>query len=303
MKPHKKTPGGYSQKYRKKTTGIRAKKKFGQNFLVDQGILSRIVEVADVQADDVVLEIGPGTGNLTEHLLSHAKKVIAVEIDRDMVAHLEARFLDNPKLVVIEADILKTPLEQLLDEGTKCEFKVVANLPYYITTPILMTLLEGQISPKKITVMVQKEVGLRMVASPGSKDYGALSVAVAYYTHAYKAFEVPASAFRPIPKVDSCVVCMGKREPILNEEQRQMVFSLVKAAFAQRRKTLANALNHDKRFGDKADIIDAIRRMGFSENIRGEMLGLEDYIALSRYFVHLNPKEQIKNDPSTRPEV
>lgn len=259
----------------KNSTGYknRPKKRFGQNFLIDMGIADKIIEAADIADTDTVLEIGPGRGVLTERLCGLAGEVIAVEIDRDL-----APLLHGDNLTVIQGDILKLELDEILPKDMPV--KVVANLPYYITTPILMKLLESSVRIECIVVMVQKEVALRMCAQNTSSDYGALSLAVAFYSKPCIVIEVPASAFRPAPKVDSAVVCLQILNPPLSGRKRDALFSCIKAAFAQRRKTLINALS-------SAGIIDKLicgqilEEMGFDVNIRGERLSLMDFITLS----------------------
>lgn len=258
---------------------IRPKKRFGQNFLIDQGVIDSIIGAADIKAGDTILEIGPGRGALTKHLVRMAKRLVAIEIDWDLAAILRDEFLEYDNIEIIEGDVLKFNLNDIFsaDENVK----VVANLPYYITTPIIMKLLEEGVTFERMIVMVQKEVALRMCAKAGSPDYGALSLAVGYYTNPSIVCPVPSSSFRPAPKVDSAVVMLSLKEQILEEKERVNLFKCVKAAFSQRRKTMVNALNSGG-FGTKDEIKRILKDLGFNDNIRGEALSLEDYIMLSK---------------------
>lgn len=260
---------------------VKAKKRFGQNFLIDNNIIDSIVNTADINEDDTVIEIGPGTGNLTRKLLECAGQVIAVEIDRDLTSLLEENLGANEKFSLIGDDIMKVPLSEITDKASSSNIKFVANLPYYITTPILLRVLESDVEYKSVTVMVQKEVALRMVAEAGSSDYGALSVAVDYYTDANIAINVPRGCFRPIPNVDSAVVHLIKKSPMLSIEDKNRLFKVVKAAFGQRRKTLVNALS-GAGIGEKEDIKRHLAMLSLDANIRGEKLSLEDFIELSK---------------------
>lgn len=269
----------YSQRLNK-SSHVKAKKRYGQNFLIDQSVLDNIVQVADVNSEDVVLEIGPGTGNLTRLLASYAKEVVAIEIDRDLVGLLEEEFKETKNLKIINTDVLKVSLEDILSEYDKSSVKIVANLPYYITTPILMKILESKLEYKSVTVMVQKEVALRMCACAGTSDYGALSLAVQYYTNPSISFDIPGTSFRPIPKVDSSLVHMEKIPPRLDDAHKKLFFSVVKAAFSQRRKMLANAISNQGGTVGKEDIREILLSLGMEENIRGEMLDMDNFIML-----------------------
>ena len=256
---------------------LRTSKRLGQNFLINSAIVQGIVEAAELSPGDRVLEIGPGIGTLTQGLAEAGAEITAVELDKklpEVLAHTLAGY-DNVR--ILQGDILKVDIPGIMGEGT---FQVVANLPYYITTPILMTLLERKLPITRIVAMVQKEVAERMTASPWGKDYGALSVAVQYYTEPRMVMEVPPKSFLPAPEVDSMVIaCKVREAPPVSVEDEDLFFRLVKAAFGQRRKTLANAL---KGAGfPKEDILPAFQRAGISLQRRGETLSLEEFARLS----------------------
>ena len=262
--------------------GFRAKKKYGQNFLTSDAVLDAIAEDAELSPSDLVLEIGPGLGSLTKRLCEQAGQVKAVEIDGELLPILQAALSEYHNVTICAGDILKMdPVE--LTEGWNGPVKVVANLPYYITTPILLELIEGRLEYETITVMVQKEVAERMQAGPGSKAYGALSLAVSYHTHPQIRRIVPANAFYPQPGVDSAVITLKRRmEPAVQTLSKDMLFSVIRAAFGQRRKTLVNALYNSGSVSlKKDDIAEAIREIGLSPQIRGEALTLEQFAALS----------------------
>ena len=264
-----------SVRERLKSHELKARKRFGQNFLVDEGILDAIVDGAKLTKEDEVLEIGPGLGVLTERLCEAAKSVRAVEIDRDLAAILKEELAHATNLTVEQADILDCEIER--------PYKVVANLPYYITTPILMKLLKNDVKPLSVTVMVQKELGLRMCASPGTKDYGALSLTVQYYAAPEWITDVPPTSFYPQPKVDSAVITLvpNAGAPVYIEDEEHC-FELIRAAFSKRRKTLVNAVSSDpKLHHTAAEIREALVSMGISENVRGEALTLPEYAKLS----------------------
>ena len=256
-------------------------KKYGQNFLIDTHVLDKIMRAADITGDDLVLEIGPGIGTLTQYLCENAREVIAVEIDRMLIPILKDDTLsayDNVE--VINDDIMKVDISRLVEEKNGGRpIKVVANLPYYITTPIVMSLLERDLPIKSITVMVQKEVAERMQAKPGTKDYGALSLAVQYRADTYIAANVPPNCFMPRPQVGSCVIRLTKREkPYVEVISPELMFRLIRAAFNQRRKTLVNALSNSGEVGyAKEKILEALTLSGIPENERGEKLGLEEF--------------------------
>ena len=267
-----------------KKHGFTFQKRYGQNFLIDPRVLERILDAADVREDDCVVEIGPGIGTLTQFLSERAGHVVAVEIDRALIPILEETLEGCGNVTVLCADILKTDLAQIAGEYNGGRpLNVVANLPYYITTPIIMGLFERKVPVRKITVMVQKEVALRMQAGPGSKDYGALSLAVGYYAKAEIAASVPPNCFIPRPAVGSAVITLTCHEtpPVQVKDEAQM-FALIKAAFAQRRKTLANAVGNAGELPfSKEETAQALRELGIPENIRGEALTLESFAALS----------------------
>ena len=248
---------------------------------MDEGVLSRIAEVSDITKDDAVLEIGPGLGALTARLSDAADDVLAVEIDPDMGKVLSETMADRSNVSVVIDDILKLETERIEAFARGRTLKVVANLPYYITTPILMYLLESGLRLKSITVMVQLEVAKRLSAEPGSKDYGAITPAVAYRGDAMVAFTVPPEAFIPSPSVDSAVVVIKLfDEPSVSVSDEAKLFAVIKAAFAMRRKTLANAL-YAAGLADKERIFSILKRLGLSDKIRGEALSLAQFAALS----------------------
>lgn len=261
-------------------------KKFGQNFLIDENVLNSIVELAGIGPEDCVIEIGPGMGALTGHLLDAARRVIAVEVDKMLIPILEGTVGSDEKLLLINDDILKVDIDALIEnENDGRPVKVVANLPYYITTPIIMELLERGSGIESITVMVQKEVAERMSEGPGSKAYGALSLAVGFYSRARTVLNVSKNCFYPKPDVDSAVIRLDvykeEERPVKVKDAGQM-FRIIKAAFGQRRKTLTNALSHsaDLKF-TREDIAAALEKMGMSESIRGEVLTLQEFAELS----------------------
>jgi 16S rRNA (adenine1518-N6/adenine1519-N6)-dimethyltransferase len=258
-------------------------KKFGQNFLVDESILKAIIDSADLSKDDCVLEIGPGLGVMTQVLCEKAGRVLAVEIDRELIPILKVSLFSYENVKVINEDVLRLDLKQVLEENFgSVPVKVVANLPYYITTPIIMKLLEEGINLKSITIMVQKEVGERLGASPGGKDYGALTVAVQYRCIPHKVLIVPPESFIPQPEVESMVVRLDYRdEPPVSLKDEKMYFRVVKAAFGQRRKTLLNALASGNLGKTKEEIKEILQRNGIDENRRGETLSLEEFAKIA----------------------
>ncbi len=262
-----------------------AQKKFGQNFLIDPRVLERIVSAAEIGEEDCVLEIGPGLGTMTQYLAERAGRVIAVEIDKNLIPILEENLSPYGNVTLINADILKLDIAKLAEEENGGRpFKVVANLPYYITTPIIMGLFESRVPLKSITVMVQKEVADRMQVGPGTKDYGALSLAVQYYAKPEIVANVPPNCFIPRPNVDSAVIRLTRYEepPVQVEDERRM-FALIRAAFNQRRKTLVNALNNAPGLGiSKEQAKAALEKIGLPPTIRGEALTLEQFARLSR---------------------
>lgn len=267
-----------------KKFNLTAQKRYGQNFLIDSNVLSNIVEAAEITKEDIVLEIGPGIGTLTQYLAEAAGKVIAVEIDRNMIPVLEYTLKDYDNIRIINQDVLKVDMEELVStEGNGKKIKVVANLPYYITTPIIMGLLEMDAPIDSITVMIQKEVAQRMQEGPGSKDYGALSLAVAFYSKAEVKMIVSPNCFIPRPNVESAVIRLNKYdEPPVKVNDSKKMFRIIKGAFEQRRKTLLNSLSHSSACSfEKANVEKALEKMGKNINIRGEGLSLEEFALLS----------------------
>lgn len=259
-------------------------KKFGQNFLIDGHVLDKIIRSSEITKDDFVLEIGPGIGTMTQYLAEAAGKVLAVEIDRMLIPILQETLKDYDNIEIINEDVLKLDLGQIVEEknGGK-PIKVVANLPYYITTPIIMGLLEKHVPVESITVMVQKEVALRMQAGPGTKDYGALSLAVQYYCEPDIVANVPPNCFMPRPKVGSAVIRLKcyKERPV-HTDHEELMFQIIRASFNQRRKTLANGLNNAAGLSfSKEEIAAAIEKLGVLAGIRGEALTLEQFAKLA----------------------
>lgn len=259
-------------------------KKFGQNFLIDPHVLDKIIEAAQVTKDDFVLEVGPGIGTLTQYLCERARHVLAVEIDKELIPILRQTLSAYDNVDVIQGDILKQDIVNIANvynEGRP--IKVVANLPYYITTPIIMELFESHVPLANVTVMVQKEVADRMKAKPGSKDCGALSLAVQYYAEPYIAAFVPPNCFMPRPNVGSAVIRLDCRSRVpVSVEDEKLMFRLIRAAFNQRRKTLQNAIaNSGELPFSKAEAAEAIERAGLDANIRGEKLGLPEFAGLA----------------------
>ena len=261
---------------------IRANKSLGQNFLIDDNVVNEIVEGSNVNKEDLIIEIGPGLGTLTEFLLEKAQKVICIELDERMINILNDRFKLYDNFEIINKDVLKVDLQQLIKhekENSKIKnVKVVANLPYYITTPIIMKLLEEQLDLESITVMVQKEVGDRLIAIPGDKETGAITYTVYYYAESQKILEVPNNSFIPEPEVTSEVIKLNisKNEPV-EVSDKKLMFKIIKNAFMQRRKTLVNALTNSKIFLNKEEGIKILKEIGLNENIRAEKLTLQNF--------------------------
>jgi len=251
-------------------------KKFGQNFLIDEHVLEKIIQAAGVGPDDFVVEIGPGIGTMTQYLAHAARGVAAVEIDRALIPILKDTLSPYDNVTVINEDILKVDLNQLAEEMNDGRpVKVVANLPYYITTPIIMGLFESHVPVDSITVMVQKEVAERMQAGPGSKDYGALSLAVQYYADPYIVANVPPNCFMPRPNVGSAVI---RLQTHVDPPVKVKMFGIIRASFNQRRKTLQNSVSHDPGLGISKEVIaENLEKMGLSATIRGEALSLQQF--------------------------
>lgn len=258
-------------------------KKFGQNFLIDAHVLDKIILAAGVTKEDVVLEIGPGIGTMTQYLAEAAREVIAVEIDKMLIPILQDTLKDYGNITLVNDDILKVDIEGLIkDKNDGRPVKVVANLPYYITTPIIMGLFENHVPLENITVMVQKEVAQRMQAAPGTKDYGALSLAVQYYAETYIAANVPPNCFIPRPNVGSAVIRLTRwKEPPVSVQDEKFMFSIIRASFNQRRKTLQNSLVNGGIDVTKEQIADVLEQMGLPVSVRGETLSLEQFARLS----------------------
>ena len=262
-------------------------KRFGQNFIIDAHVLEKIVSAAGITKDDCVLEIGPGIGTMTQYLAESAGQVIAVEIDTNLLPILTDTLKDYSNVKVINQDILKVDINELVKEYNNGRpIKVVANLPYYITTPIIMGLFESNVPIDNITVMVQKEVADRMQVGPGSKDYGALSLAVQYYASPYIVANVPPNCFIPRPNVGSAVIRLTRyQEPPVQVKDPKLMFKLIRASFNQRRKTLQNGLNNSPEISfSKEEITKAIESLGVSPSVRGEALSLEQFAQLANYF-------------------
>lgn len=266
-------------------------KRYGQNFLIDKRVVDKIVDAAQITKEDFVIEIGPGIGTMTQALLEQAGEVVAIEVDAQLIPILQDTLSGYDNVSVIHGDVLKTDLTRIIEEkngGKPC--KIVANLPYYITTPILMEVLERRVPVKSITVMVQKEVAQRMQAQPGTKDYGALSLAVQYFTEPFIVANVPPNCFIPRPKVGSAVIRLvahGKSPVDVSDEAH--LFRLIRASFNQRRKTLVNGLyNAQGLTYSKDQIAGTLREMGLSEQVRGETLSLLQFAELSNRLLTLN---------------
>ena len=271
--------------------GFVFQKRFGQNFLIDTHVLDRIIEASEITKDDFVLEIGPGIGTMTQYLAEAAREVTAVEIDDALIPILKDTLKEWDNVTVLHGDILKTDIRKIADEKNQGRpIKVVANLPYYITTPIIMGLFESHVPVDSITVMVQKEVADRMQTGPGSKDYGALSLAVQYYAEPKIVANVPPNCFMPRPKVGSAVIRLTRHQnPPVTTLDEKLMFRLIRASFNQRRKTLSNSLKNSQELPySKEEVETAITECGLPLNIRGEALTLEQFARLSDCFVKLN---------------
>ena len=271
--------------------GFVFQKRFGQNFLIDTHVLERIIEASEITKNDFVLEIGPGIGTMTQYLAEAAREVTAVEIDDALIPILKDTLKEWDNVTVLHGDILKTDIRKIADEKNQGRpIKVVANLPYYITTPIIMGLFESHVPVDSITVMVQKEVADRMQTGPGSKDYGALSLAVQYYAEPKIVANVPPNCFMPRPKVGSAVIRLTRHQnPPVTTLDEKLMFRLIRASFNQRRKTLSNSLKNSQELPySKEEVEAAITECGLPLNIRGEALTLEQFARLSHTFSKLN---------------
>lgn len=269
-----------------KKYNITANKKLGQNFLIDDNVIDGIIDASDINENDLVIEIGPGLGTLTSRLLETAGKVIAIELDTRMISILNDRFKFYDNFELINDDALKVDLNRLIEEnkgGKISSAKIVANLPYYITTPIIMKLLEDKLDIESITVMVQKEVADRLVDVPGGKNSGAITYSINYYTNPRKVIEVPNTSFIPAPEVNSSVIKLDVLEkPSINVKDEKMLFKVIKLAFMQKRKTLLNGLSNGN-LASKEEIEKMLSELGFDLRIRGEKLSLEDFALIADY--------------------
>ena len=265
---------------------VKANKSLGQNFLIDENVINKIVECSNIGKDDCVIEIGPGLGTLTKELLEKAGEVVCVELDKKMIPILKDRFLLYKNLEIINDDILRLDLKKLISDKKSNGFKqvkIVANLPYYITTPIIMKLLEEKLDLESITVMVQKEVADRLIAIPGGKDAGAITYSVYYYAEGEKILEVQKDSFIPEPEVTSQVIKLNIRKVApVNLERPDVMFRIIKCAFMQRRKTLLNALVNTRVFLNKEEGIKILKKLNLNENVRAEELSIQDFANITK---------------------
>ena len=273
-----------------KQNGIRANKSLGQNFLINKDVLESIVNSSEISKDDMVIEIGPGLGTLTKYLLEKAGEVLCIEIDSKMIKILNNRFNQYENFEIINEDVLKVDLNKIISEkkrqGKVKKVKIVANLPYYITTPIIMKLLEDKLDIESITVMIQKEVAERLIAVPGEKETGAITYTVYYYCESEKIMEVPNSSFIPEPEVTSEVIKMELRsKPAVEIENPKIMFMIIKSAFMQRRKTLLNALTNTKVFLSKEEGLEILKKLNLGENIRAENLSIQDFCNIAKIII------------------
>lgn len=274
-------------KYLMKKYKIKANKSLGQNFLIDDTVIEDIVGGASIGKDDLVIEIGPGLGSMTALLVEKAKKVICVELDKKMIKILNDRFIADDNIELINEDVLKLDLNKLIkqekEQNEIKDVKIVANLPYYITTPIIMKLLEENLDIASITVMIQKEVADRLIEIPSGKNTGAITYTIYYYCDSEKIMEVPNSSFIPEPEVTSEVIKMKiRKEPVVKVENPKVMFMIIKSAFMQRRKTLLNALTNTQVFISKQEGIKILNKLGLNENVRAENLTIENYAELAK---------------------
>ena len=270
-----------------KAYNIKANKSLGQNFLINSEVVEKIIESSELSTDDLVIEIGPGLGTLTKYLLEKAGKVICIELDTRMVKILKNRFASRYNFEIINEDVLKVDLNKIIKEnkstGKIKNVKIVANLPYYITTPIIMRLLEEHLDIKSITVMIQKEVAERLIEIPGGKNTGAITHTVYYYCESEKIMEVPNSSFIPEPEVTSEVIKMHLRQtPAVKIENPKVMFMIIKSAFMQRRKTLLNALTNAQVFISKQEGIKILKKLNLDENVRAENLSIQDFANIAK---------------------
>ena len=276
-------------KFLMKKYKIKANKNLGQNFLIDDTVIEDIVNGADIKKEDLVIEIGPGLGSMTALLVKKAKKVICVELDKKMIKILNDRFIAYNNIELINEDVLKLDLNKLIkqekEQNEIKEVKIVANLPYYITTPIIMKLLEENLDIQSITVMIQKEVADRLIEVPSGKNTGAITYTVYYYCECEKIREVENTCFIPMPEVTSEVINLKlRKEPAVEIENKKVFFNIIKSAFMQRRKTLLNSLLNSGVFLSKEEGLEVLKKLGLKEDIRAEKLTIEDFARLSNYF-------------------
>ena len=276
-------------KFLMKKYKIKANKSLGQNFLIDDTVIEDIVNGADIKKDDLVIEIGPGLGSMTALLVEKAKKVICVELDKKMIKILNDRFIAYNNIELINEDVLKLDINKLIKQEKERneikEVKIVANLPYYITTPIIMKLLEENLDIQSITVMIQKEVADRLIEVPSGKNTGAITYTVYYYCECEKIREVENTCFIPMPEVTSEVINLKlRKEPAVEIENKKVFFNIIKSAFMQRRKTLLNSLLNSGVFLSKEEGLEVLKKLGLKEDIRAEKLTIEDFARLSNYF-------------------
>ena len=270
--------------------GIHANKSLGQNFLINEEVINQIIEKAEIDEKDLVIEIGPGLGTLTSRLLEKAGKVICVELDDRMITILNDRFKLYNNFELIHDDILKVNLNKIINENlfennNIKKIKIVANLPYYITTPIIMKLLEEKLNITSITVMIQKEVADRLIAVPGEKNAGAITYSVYYYAEAEKVLDVENNSFIPEPSVTSTVIKLNiRKEPVIQINDEKLMFKIIKQAFMQRRKTLVNALSNMDIFKSKEEIVKVLEDLNINTKVRGEALTIEQYAQITNYF-------------------
>ena len=268
---------------------VKANKNLGQNFLIDDQAIKDIIDGASIKSEDLVIEIGPGLGNLTTYLLEKAKKVICIELDKKMIRILNDRFIAYNNIELINADVLKLDLNEIIGQEKQNNniknVKIVANLPYYITTPIIMKLLESKLDIESITVMIQKEVAERLIEIPGGKNTGAITYTIYYYCEGEKIREVDSTSFIPTPEVTSEVISLKlRKEPYVKVTNEKVFFNIIKSSFMQRRKTLLNALVNAGVFKDKEEGIDFLKKSNLPENIRAENLKIEDFALLCNLF-------------------
>ncbi len=273
-----------------KKYNIKANKDLGQNFLISNEVVENIINCSQIEDDDMIIEIGPGLGVLTKYLLQKAKKVICIELDYKMIRILKDRFESQTNLEIINGDVLKVNLKEIIDNNKKelgiKKVKVVANLPYYITTPIIMKLLEEKLDIDSITVMIQKEVADRLIETPGGKNTGAITYTVYYYCKSEKIMEVPNNSFIPEPEVTSEVIRMNlRKKPAVDIENAKVMFMIIKSAFMQRRKTLLNALTNTKVFINKNEGMEILKKLNLDENIRAENLTLQDFANIANEII------------------